>query len=46
MWTLTRRELEFLVSLRADWRRLYLNEIRRLLKATTPAPNPKKDDMK
>jgi hypothetical protein len=32
MSILTNRELEFLASLRTDWRRLYWNEVARLLK--------------
>ena len=32
MSILTNRELEFLASLRTDWRRLYWNELARLLK--------------
>jgi hypothetical protein len=32
MSILTNRELEFLASLRTDWRRLYWNELVRLLK--------------
>ncbi len=32
MSILTRQELEFLASLKSDWRRLYQNELARLLK--------------
>lgn len=32
MSILTNRELDFLASLRTDWRRLYWNEVARLLK--------------
>lgn len=32
MSILTNRELEFLASLKTDWRRLYWNELARLLK--------------
>jgi hypothetical protein len=32
MWILTGRELEFLASLKTSWRRLYWNELLRLLK--------------
>jgi hypothetical protein len=32
MSILTNRELEFLASLRLDWRRFYWNELKRLLK--------------
>jgi hypothetical protein len=30
MWILTNRELEFLVSLNTDWRKLYWSELARL----------------
>ena len=36
MSILTNRELEFLASLRTDWRRLYWNELARLLKEDGP----------